>query len=144
MTEVSEAEILEACQAGAVLECGDGNGRRPVDAALLRRYCDDLSGQVHRHGGPPRQARTLPCLRTTVPSCSTNSSPVPCAAVFPGIFLALPAWITNRDHQFGRAAARIAATSATNETPVPNRGFGVQAHGAQRRLIPRSLRASFI
>lgn len=56
MTEVGEAEILEACRVGAVLECGDGSGRRPVDAGLLRRYCDDLSAQVHRHGVRLRQA----------------------------------------------------------------------------------------
>ena len=56
MTEVSEAEILDACRVGAVLECGDGSGRRPVDAARLRRYCDDLSGQVHRHGVQLRRA----------------------------------------------------------------------------------------
>ena len=56
MAEVSEAEIMAACGAGQILECADGTARRPVDAALLRRYCDELSEQVHRHGIRLRQA----------------------------------------------------------------------------------------
>jgi hypothetical protein len=56
MAEVSEAEIVAACGAGQVLECADGTARRPVKAALLRRCCDELSGQVHRHGIRVRQA----------------------------------------------------------------------------------------
>ena len=50
MAEVGEAEVTAACGAGVVLECGDGTSRRPVDAALLRRFSDELSEQVHRHG----------------------------------------------------------------------------------------------
>jgi hypothetical protein len=56
MAEVSEAEVLAACGAGQILECADGTGRRPVYAALLRRFCDELSDQVHRHGIRLRQA----------------------------------------------------------------------------------------
>lgn len=50
MEEVSEAEVVAACGAGRILECADGSARRPVHAALLRRCCDELSEQVHRHG----------------------------------------------------------------------------------------------
>jgi len=50
MAEVSEAEVLAACGAGRILQCADGSSRRLVDAALLRRCCDELSDQVHRHG----------------------------------------------------------------------------------------------
>jgi len=56
MAEVSEAEVLAACGAGQVLECADGTVRRPVDAALLRRCCDEFSEQVHRHGIRLRRA----------------------------------------------------------------------------------------
>jgi hypothetical protein len=50
MAEVSEAEVVAACEEGRILECADAGGRRPVDAALLRRCCDELSDRVHRHG----------------------------------------------------------------------------------------------
>ena len=50
MEEVGEAELMAACEAGRVLACADRSSRRPVDAALLRRCCDELSEQVHRHG----------------------------------------------------------------------------------------------
>lgn len=50
MEEVSEAEVMAACGAGQILECADGGTRRPVRAALLRRCCDELSGQIHRYG----------------------------------------------------------------------------------------------
>jgi hypothetical protein len=50
MEPVSEAEIAAVCTAGRILECGDGNTRRSVDAALLRRCCDERSGRVSRYG----------------------------------------------------------------------------------------------
>jgi hypothetical protein len=50
MAEVNEAEVVAACEEGRILECADAGGRRPVDAALLRRCCDELSDRVHRHG----------------------------------------------------------------------------------------------
>jgi hypothetical protein len=56
MEEVGEAEVVAACAAGRVLECGDGSTRRSVDAALLRRCCDELNGQVDRRGIRLRQA----------------------------------------------------------------------------------------
>lgn len=56
MEEVSEAEVVAACGAGRVLECADGSARRPLHAALLRRCCDELSEQVHRHGIRLRRA----------------------------------------------------------------------------------------
>lgn len=49
MEEVSEAELLAVIRAGGVLDCGDG-GRRAVDAALLRRCCHELQGQVDPRG----------------------------------------------------------------------------------------------
>jgi len=39
MDQVGEAELLAAAAAGHVLVCGDGDTRRSVDAALLRRCC---------------------------------------------------------------------------------------------------------
>ncbi len=56
MAEVSEAEVVAACGAGQILECADGSTRRSVDAMLLRRYCDESSEQVHRHGIRLRRA----------------------------------------------------------------------------------------
>jgi hypothetical protein len=56
MAEVSEAEVVAACGAGQILECADGSTCRPLDAALLRRCCDELSEQVHRHGIRLRRA----------------------------------------------------------------------------------------
>lgn len=56
MAEVSEAEVIGACGAGQILECAEGTARRPVDAALLRRCCDELGEQVHRHGIRLRRA----------------------------------------------------------------------------------------
>ena len=50
MAQVSEAEVLAACGTGRILECAAGSSRRLVDAAVLRRCCDELSDQVHRHG----------------------------------------------------------------------------------------------
>jgi hypothetical protein len=62
MAEVSEAEVVTACGAGRILECADGSSRRPVDAALLRRFCDELGGQMHRHGLRLRRAQIVGSL----------------------------------------------------------------------------------
>jgi hypothetical protein len=62
MEEVSEAEVIAACGAGSFLECADGSERRPVDAALLRRCCDELSEQVHRRGIRLRRAAIVGSL----------------------------------------------------------------------------------
>ena len=56
MEEVGEAEVIAACGAGHILECAEAGARRPVDAALLRRCCDELSEQMHRRGIRLRQA----------------------------------------------------------------------------------------
>jgi hypothetical protein len=50
MEEVGEAEVVAACSVGRVLECGDGGTRRSLDAALLRRCCDELKDRIDRHG----------------------------------------------------------------------------------------------
>ena len=50
MDRVGEAELLAAAAAGHVLVCGDGDARRSVDAALLRRCCRELRDQVDPRG----------------------------------------------------------------------------------------------
>jgi hypothetical protein len=50
MAVVGEAEVTGACGSGQIVDCADGTSRRVVDASLLRRCCDELSDQVHRHG----------------------------------------------------------------------------------------------
>jgi len=60
--QVGEAEIIAACAAGRILECGEGSTRRSVDAAVLRQCCDDLHGQVDRHGLRLRNAVIAGCL----------------------------------------------------------------------------------
>jgi hypothetical protein len=60
MEEVSEAELLEAGRQGRVLDCAGGGtgaeGRRPVDAALLRRCCLELKDQIDPRGLRLQQA----------------------------------------------------------------------------------------
>jgi len=56
MEEVGETELLAACRAGRVLECGDGGMRRPIDAMLLRRSCKDLTAEVDPRGITLRNA----------------------------------------------------------------------------------------
>ena len=56
MEEVGEAEVVAACSVGRVLECGDGGTRRSLDAALLRRCCDELKDRIDRHGVRLRDA----------------------------------------------------------------------------------------
>lgn len=47
---VQEAELLDACRQGRVLDCAEGGARRTVDAALLRRCCLELADQVDPRG----------------------------------------------------------------------------------------------
>jgi hypothetical protein len=50
MTEIDEADVLAAARAGSVLD-GDADGaRRVVQAAVLRRCCHELTGQVDPRG----------------------------------------------------------------------------------------------
>jgi hypothetical protein len=56
MEEVGEAEVVAACSAGRVLECGDSGTRRSVDAVLLRRCCAELRDRIDRHGVRLRDA----------------------------------------------------------------------------------------
>jgi hypothetical protein len=48
--EVEEVELLSALEAGTVLDCSDGSGRRRLDAAMLRRCCRAFKDQVDPHG----------------------------------------------------------------------------------------------
>lgn len=50
MPEVSETELLAACRAGRVLECGEGGTRRVVAAGLLRHCCHELKAEVDPRG----------------------------------------------------------------------------------------------
>ncbi len=50
MAEVGQAELLDACREGRVLECSEGGTRRSVSADLLRRCCRGLKDQVDPRG----------------------------------------------------------------------------------------------
>ena len=56
MEEVGEAEALEAWAEGRVLECADGSLRRFVNAAFLRRCCNELKDRIDRRGVRLRSA----------------------------------------------------------------------------------------
>ena len=56
MQEVGEAEVVQACAEGRVVECADGSTRGSVDAALLRRCCNELKDRIDRHGVRLRNA----------------------------------------------------------------------------------------
>ncbi len=62
MSEVHEAELLDACRQGTVLDCGNGDTRRAVDAAALRRCCLELRDQIDPHGVRLRNAAILGAL----------------------------------------------------------------------------------
>ena len=48
---VTEAEFLAAASAGHAVECGGGDSaRRPVEAAMLRRYCLELKDRIDPRG----------------------------------------------------------------------------------------------
>jgi hypothetical protein len=50
MEDVGQAELLAAGRQGQILDGSDGTGRRPVDAALLRRCCLEFRGQIDPRG----------------------------------------------------------------------------------------------
>lgn len=50
LEEIGEAELLDGVAAGRVVDCADGEARRRVDAALLRRCCHELKGKVDPRG----------------------------------------------------------------------------------------------
>jgi hypothetical protein len=56
MQEVGEAEVVQACAEGRVVECADGSTRGSVDAAVLRRCCNELKDRIDRHGVRLRNA----------------------------------------------------------------------------------------
>ena len=56
MDAVSLAELMHAGRAGAVLDCADGDVRRAVDAALIRRCCREMKNQIDPHGIQLRNA----------------------------------------------------------------------------------------
>ena len=56
MQPVGEAEVLAAASAGQVLDCAEGGSRRTLDAAILRRCCHQLRGQVDPRGVRLRNA----------------------------------------------------------------------------------------
>jgi hypothetical protein len=62
MDEVGEAELLEAGRAGRVIDCSAGEGRRPVEAALIRRCCHELKDQIDPRGLRLRDAAVVGCL----------------------------------------------------------------------------------
>jgi len=59
--EVSEEELLAAGRAGLVLDCGDVDALGQVDAVLLRRFCQELQGQIDRRGIRLRRAAIMGC-----------------------------------------------------------------------------------
>jgi uncharacterized protein YjbI with pentapeptide repeats len=50
MTEIDEAELLDAARAGTELDASADGGRRPVSADLLRRCCLGLRDQIDPRG----------------------------------------------------------------------------------------------
>ncbi len=50
MAQIEEAELLAACRSGSVLDGRDGGDRRPIDAALLRRFCRQLKNDIDPRG----------------------------------------------------------------------------------------------
>ncbi len=56
MQPVGEAEVLAAASAGLVLDCADAGSRRTLDAAILRRCCRELPGQIDPRGVQLRNA----------------------------------------------------------------------------------------
>jgi hypothetical protein len=56
MDAVSLAELMHAAGAGTVLDCMDGEIRRVVDAALIRRCCREMKTQIDPHGIQLRNA----------------------------------------------------------------------------------------
>jgi hypothetical protein len=62
MGEIDDAEVLAAARAGLVVD-GDSDGaRRVVQAAVLRRFCHELSDQVDPRGLRVRNAVVAGCL----------------------------------------------------------------------------------
>lgn len=50
MTEIDEADVLAAAMAGSVLNGGARGARQVVQAAVLRRCCHELAGQIDPRG----------------------------------------------------------------------------------------------
>jgi len=50
LTEIDESELVAMARAGAQLSGPAAGARRPVDAALLRRCCLDLAGEIDPRG----------------------------------------------------------------------------------------------
>jgi len=59
---VGEAELLDACRRGRVLDCGPGGTHRTVAAALIRRCCLELRDQVDPRGLRLRNAVVAGCV----------------------------------------------------------------------------------
>lgn len=55
MEDVGQAELLDAARQGRVLDGSHQEGRRPVDAAVLRRCCLEFRGQIDPRGLRLRQ-----------------------------------------------------------------------------------------
>jgi len=85
MIKVGEAELLDACRDGHVLECLQAGKRRQVEAALLRRCCLELKDQVDPRGIRLHNAVVTGCLdladiNVSFPlrfdSCEFDSAPI--------------------------------------------------------------------
>jgi hypothetical protein len=48
--EIQEIELLMAAEAGTVLDCAEGSGRRTLDAAVIRRCCRVFKDRIDPHG----------------------------------------------------------------------------------------------
>jgi hypothetical protein len=62
LEEVGETELMAACAAGQVLDCTAGGSRRPVEATLIRRCCDELAERMDRRGIKLRNAEVTGAL----------------------------------------------------------------------------------
>ena len=62
MTEIDEAELLGAGRSGTIVEAAMDDGKRPVQAALLRRCCHELKDQIDPRGLRLNNAVVVGCL----------------------------------------------------------------------------------
>jgi len=62
MSEIDEAELLDAGRSGTVADAAMDGGKRTVQAALLRRCCYELKGQIDPRGLRLTNAIVVGCL----------------------------------------------------------------------------------
>ncbi len=62
MDEIGEAELIRAYRSGAVIEGAVGGVKRAAQAAVLRKCCHELKGQIDPRGLRLNNAVVAGCL----------------------------------------------------------------------------------